>query len=166
MAFTTFPEINYEEEWALSWGFFIYRTVYTAESEESWPTVLRKIQDYAVKGVKDKTEQRIKLEYRTFIFDNVEFDGATIEQLRDHNKEWALRNDLRGHVVARSFIVVDDDCLQVLMAAPEVPPNSMHERFFVKLVDVDYDPTKPRLPNPPRKDTGIIKVSTFALYAA
>jgi hypothetical protein len=171
------PDIN-NEEFDLSWGFFIYRTVYTAELDSLWPIALRRVRDYAGKGVEGNTrrpedKEKIQSRYKTYIFnDRQQFENATITQLREHYREWSARNGIKLDTRARGFIVIDEECLYSLMQAPEIAAQGDwgdQAQYYVKLVDVDYDANPPtpknsRAMNPPRQDDGVMKVTIWLLY--
>jgi hypothetical protein len=124
----TATNINQQEfDVTLTWGLFIYRTVYSSESDALWPIILCRIQDYSVKNVEGHTrpsqkEKDVKSWYQTLTFDNQELFGeATIQELREHHKIWSANNHLIGDIRERNFILIDEECLQNLALAPEVP---------------------------------------------
>ncbi|KAH1297266.1 hypothetical protein KXW98_004399 [Aspergillus fumigatus] len=95
------------------WGYVIYRTVYTAESDELWPIAMDKLSqiiDYAIDcqvyaDIRDKepedpqpestAERLVKESRRDVIFSDKFWDGAEREQVRQHFVEYLRAS--KGH---------------------------------------------------------------------
>ncbi|KAJ5097684.1 hypothetical protein N7456_008405 [Penicillium angulare] len=98
--FITKPVFNH----FFPWGFIIYRTVYTDESDILWPLAMEKISDelnssiegslrYAPpsrRGGDDSSpEQLIQASHKDVVIcDAIRWDGASIEQVRNHFAEY------------------------------------------------------------------------------
>jgi hypothetical protein len=143
------------------WGYLIYRTVYTPESDEKWDAVVAKIDTY-VKGdlyrAADPNEERkavsnsILARYRnTILQDPDAFDHASPDTLREHFLQLLADNGKRLNDSGpdnRMFMMIDEETLNSILAAPEDPheaPPSLDEwrSYRVELVDATWNPNPP-----------------------
>ncbi|KAF3389628.1 hypothetical protein F1880_003948 [Penicillium rolfsii] len=84
------------------------------------------------------------------IEDAVQFDGASIDQVRSHFEAWVNERDMADRFPSyRMSIVVDEESLQSLKNAPipEECPGGMRPRVshYVKLVEAWQEPDPPFL---------------------
>ncbi|KAF4215114.1 hypothetical protein CNMCM8980_010651 [Aspergillus fumigatiaffinis] len=148
-----------DEGWP--WGFFIYRTVYTPESDQVWSACLEKINRYIhweidhvdgdrYAGAEDHSspERLVHEGYKCVILEDKErWDGASIKQIREDFKNLvAARGAMIGEVVPRYTVclVIDQHCLDSIMNAFEEPAESMHgggpRMGFITMVDPMFVP--------------------------
>ncbi|RHZ51108.1 hypothetical protein CDV55_103054 [Aspergillus turcosus] len=121
-----------DEHWP--WGFFIYRTVYTPESDKVWSACLEKLDRYVhweidhvdgEAGDDGFPERLIRETYKNVILEDKErWDGASVEQIRQDFKDLvASRGAEIGVVVPRYSVclAIDQHCLDSIMRAFEDP---------------------------------------------
>ncbi|KAJ5549523.1 hypothetical protein N7513_006757 [Penicillium frequentans] len=135
------------------WGFIIYRTVYTPESDQVWAACLNKIEesvrweiDIHGKEYTDKTPERILIETlkNVILEDRERWDGASVEQIRadfiTHLESIGLSV---GESEARSTacLFIDEACLQSIRNTFDEPENnrgSWAPQGFVGVIDPHY----------------------------
>ena len=145
-----------------TWGFTIYRTIYTPESEAAFAEVVDTITAY-IKSEFYKTYEGLRQNRRTAdkaniaVFDELwaaykprvlddatQFDGLSIDQLRIHFEAWANELGKADKFPSyRMFIVIDEECFNSIQNAPvpEELPLGMKFRVahYVKLVEAWQD---------------------------
>ncbi|KAJ5195295.1 uncharacterized protein N7498_008733 [Penicillium cinerascens] len=143
------------------WGYIIYRTVYTAESDELWPIAiekLAKVMNYSIDSglyaiIKHKkpgdpepdgdAERLVKEAHKDVIFSDKQFwDGASIEQVRQHFSEYLRAS--KGLCTGRfeGCLLIDERSLKSIVASPD--PQSWLEE------------TRPKKPSQPWGFVGMI----------
>ncbi|CAG8011762.1 unnamed protein product [Penicillium salamii] len=88
----------------LPWGFIIYRTVYTPESEELWPIVLERIAKRLKEGVMSEAKDNesrveqlmVKSHKNVIISDPHRWNTASIPQIRSHFVEYLRKLNQTG----------------------------------------------------------------------
>ncbi|KAJ5901082.1 hypothetical protein N7504_007075 [Penicillium tannophilum] len=153
--------VNFIGNFKWPWGFMIYRTVYTPESNEVWTSCLDKITRYIHWGIDHVDGERysgqdpfpetiIKESYKNVIFDDRErWDEASWEQiLADFNAYLKSLGVEVGSDVPRftACLVIDEKCLQSIMRAFDNPLDQrgiskvgMRSRMgFVGMIDPTY----------------------------
>ncbi|KAJ5897088.1 uncharacterized protein N7473_006487 [Penicillium subrubescens] len=135
------------------WGFIIYRTVYTPESDRLWSACLDKIEgsvrrDIDESGEKyaDQYPERILKEtFKNVILEDREcWDFASVEQIRaDFIAYLQSMGSSIGDDVPRSTVclVINDACLQSIRNTFDEPENnrgSWAPTGFVGAIDPDY----------------------------
>ncbi|KAL5316366.1 hypothetical protein ACEPPN_015411 [Leptodophora sp. 'Broadleaf-Isolate-01'] len=140
-----------------TWGYTIYRTVYTAESEEAWPSIVTKINEYIrhdifreieshkkyyeiTHGPLDPSpnEQVWELHKPTIVSDPALYDGATFEDIRRH---WRADVEGRGFAVNDSFtgnnvcLVVDEEVFEMVRDAPSPAELGRTGKPWIRAVD-------------------------------
>jgi hypothetical protein len=146
---------------AWPWGFFIYRTVYTPESDQVWSACLEKIDRYIhweidhVDGDRYADaedhgfpERLVHETYKNVILEDKErWDGASVAQIRKDFKDLIASRGARiGEVVPRYSVclVIDQQCLDSIMNAFEDPEESMHGggpwMGFITMIDPMFVP--------------------------
>ncbi|KAL4745632.1 hypothetical protein BDW72DRAFT_186367 [Aspergillus terricola var. indicus] len=141
------------------WGYIIYRTVYTSESDKQWPLALKKLDwaldygidsdlDSAKRKLEDMTsntdpepesmpEQLIKESRKHVVFSNKKFwDGASIEQIRAHFKQYLRASKGRGYGRFEGCLMIDEHSLKSIVAASS--PRPRLGEGFVGMVDGRY----------------------------
>lgn len=135
------------------WGFVIYRTVYTPESDAQWSAALDKFDRYIYDEVSaevEKTRQPrdpypaklVREGYRNVIFsDKDRFNGASIQQIREHFNQWKESHGYERDVTNPSelsrfnmCLMVDEKALSSLVAS--VAPGQ--QRGYCIMVDPYY----------------------------
>lgn len=157
-------EIHSEDHW----GYPIYRTVYTLESNEKWDAVVAKIDTYIKRdlyGTPTPSDERrtisdtiLEKYQNTIIQDPDVLDHATADTLREHFLQWLADNGKNLGDYGpdnRMFIMIDEETLNSIIAAPEdpyeaTPSEAEWRRYRVKLVDAVFDPNPPPNRAPPR----------------
>lgn len=135
------------------WGFIIYRTVYTPESDQVWSACLDQINScvrWAIDqhGAKyaDQTPERILKEtFKNVILqDQGRWDGSSVEQIRaDFIAHLESIGSSIGDEVPRSTVclVIDDECLQSIVRSlddAEHGGGSGAPMGFVGMIDPNY----------------------------
>jgi hypothetical protein len=153
-----------------SWGFTIYRTTYTPQSNASFPAIVDLITAYVkdefYKEHEDLLENSRLRQGRTVTEDDIavfdkmwakyeprviqdaaQFDTSSIDQIRAHYEGWVEERDMADRFPDyRMFIVIDEESLQSLLNAtiPEERQVGMQHRIghYVKLVEAwqEIDP--------------------------
>ncbi|KAJ5792457.1 uncharacterized protein N7503_008435 [Penicillium pulvis] len=133
------------------WGFFIYRTVYTAESDRLWPLAIEKLTRVLGeciegdlkfgrpnrRGADDpRPEQLAQASHKdAVIYDADHWDGASIDLVRDHFAEYLRKTnqvECGGEQRLALCLVIDERALKSIIA----PEDSVG---FVGTVDGRYD---------------------------
>ncbi|CEJ61909.1 hypothetical protein POX_h09379 [Penicillium oxalicum] len=127
----------------LPWGFVIYRTVYTAESDRLWSTCLAKIDRYVHWSIGDIDEDEypdsdpfpekfVRETYKNVIFEDRErWEGASLEQIRADFKQYSefLGMEDGSHIPwSKACLVIDEQCLNSIVSAFEDPEESANWR--------------------------------------
>lgn len=148
-----------DEGWP--WGFFIYRTVYTPESDQVWSACLEKFDRYVhweidhvdgdrYAGAQDHgfPERLVHEGYKNVILEDKErWDGASIESIREDFKNLVASRGARiGEVVPRYTVclVIDQHCLDSIVNTFDEPAESQGgggpRKGFVTMVDPMFEP--------------------------
>ncbi|OBT41762.1 hypothetical protein VE00_07984 [Pseudogymnoascus sp. WSF 3629] len=148
------------------WGFAIYRTVYTPESDLLWEGVIAKLDGYVLNSLwrymrimnlkvgegEDQLDpeptREVCARYRNIIMsDREKYDGASIDEVADHFTDWAddPNNDQSGNVNMSVCLLIDDEVLQWLRYAPpattEVRTTEIADQnVCIKVIDTLFDP--------------------------
>ncbi|KAJ5613708.1 hypothetical protein N7528_007362 [Penicillium herquei] len=130
------------------WGFIIYRTTYTPESEKLWPLVMERLANGLINGIDceaerypndTRPEQLVKESHKDVVIsDASRWDGASIEEVREHFLGYLRKmNQERSSEEARfaSCLVIDERSLQSIISEDK-------SNRFVGLVDGRYNPEK------------------------
>ncbi|KAJ5639540.1 uncharacterized protein N7484_007402 [Penicillium longicatenatum] len=142
------------------WGYTIYRTVYTPESDLHWEAAADAIRanifatlDWQLKNGRrqDKHSHRLVREgYRSLVFeDKARFDGATISQIREHFKASVNNEPAPLGNRFRWCLVIDQEALQSFIRHPEPagtyiqdePDAKEKNGAWVTVVDPDWKAT-------------------------
>jgi hypothetical protein len=148
--------------YAETWGFTIFRTVYTPESDAQFQSFLGKlnsyVKDYVFRDLNSPPQssgppydpapnEEIMRRFVNEIVEDPKLDGANEDQVRDAFAQW-LRDhdvDLEMHALItrhRVCIMVDEGVLNSVAAAPE-DPSQPYELKSVWVKVVEYcDPTE------------------------
>lgn len=104
------------------WGYTIYRTVYTPESNQHWDAVLEAISKNVYADLdlhEDKPSQIFKEGYRPLVFDDpAQFDGATLDEIRNNFREVRESDNRNQGVRFRWCLVIDESALQSVIRRP------------------------------------------------
>jgi hypothetical protein len=125
------------------WGFAIYRTDYSSEAD--WTKFLAMFATWSSYGYPDSESEYGHLvrswQQHHWMNDKSQFDGATIEQLRQHFQLWAASQNSREQLILPEsfmFFVVDKDVLDNIRPQnPEVDSTPRDETPYVKVIDKD-----------------------------
>jgi hypothetical protein len=151
--------LHYDEP---TWGYTIYRTTYTPQSNAAFPRMVDLTTKYMKDGFYNYYESSRQFNPRANEFnitpwdeiwpnyqprvieDASQFDGASIDQLREHFRAEATKRDVLDEFPGyRMFIVIDEESFQTLQNAP-LPEDSKYEekrRHYVKLGEaLEVDP--------------------------
>ncbi|KAE8346756.1 hypothetical protein BDV24DRAFT_123426 [Aspergillus arachidicola] len=141
------------------WGYIIYRTVYTAESDKLWPLAMAKLTRYINHkimqhhrlsaehcGDDPRPERLIQESHKDVIIsDKQRWDGAGIEQIREHYAEYLRKTNIGVYGSCGRFeacMVIDERSLKSIIASPEPGSKSRFRQpyAFVGMVDGRHDP--------------------------
>ncbi|KAE8396109.1 hypothetical protein BDV23DRAFT_144346 [Aspergillus alliaceus] len=143
-----------------TWGFTIYRTTYTQQSDAAFPQIIDLITSYIKykfyrefsdlqERNPDKVDKTVFDElwacYRPRIIDDTQFNDASIDFLRSHFESWVEKRNMRDRFPSyRMFIVIDEESFQTLLDAPNAEESVAWQRtnHFVKVIEAwpDNDP--------------------------
>lgn len=122
------------------WGWVIYRTVYSPQSDQHWEQVLRRLDelirfdfdDFNFAG--DPGDCAVAWDkYRNVIFqDRERFQGASLESLKQHFGEWAPTNQTyhSNHSYSatwRAFLVIDDAAVNTILSLPTASAKELRQ---------------------------------------
>lgn len=125
------------------WGYTIYRTVYSPESNQHWNTTVEAIRKYAYASLggelnNDKPSRIFQEGYRPLIFDDqAQFDGATLDDIRRHFQVIMDSDNGQKGVRFRFCLVIDEGALQSIIQHPE-PQKPRQRGAWVTVVDPHY----------------------------
>jgi hypothetical protein len=116
---TTRP-LNRKHETTGSWGWVIYRTVYTPESDQHWDSVLKALDkllladfEYFNYGEDPGAMNVARDSYRNFVLEDKEkYNDATPEDLEIHFRDWTatipeIDNNRNYSATWKAFLVLD-----------------------------------------------------------
>ncbi|KAJ5333626.1 hypothetical protein MYU51_011499 [Penicillium brevicompactum] len=131
----------------LPWGFIIYRTVYTTESEELWPIALERIAQRLKRGISSQVrvnsnesylKQLIEESHKDVIIsDPNRWNNASIQQVRSHFIEYLRKikaEELVGQSRFASCLVIDEKSLKSIIA------DGGEKYGFLGAIDPQYNP--------------------------
>jgi hypothetical protein len=143
------------------WGFVIYRTIYTPESDTMWATVLERLHVFIkfsldFRRLMQEQESGFQIDsipddlvYQLFQNDVVEdresLDGASIKVVRKHFRTWREQQDSKilSWTMRRKFcLMIDEDALKSLFEAqaPTIENyNQPRQRVWVTAIDPFFD---------------------------
>lgn len=121
-----------------TWGFAVYRTVYSPESDISFPQAIERLTQFVRLGLehsvnalgiphleleKSQLIDKIMERFRLNVFeDQDQFDGCRAYQLAPHFTLHMAESELDlddVHGVDAIFLYIDEECLKDIMAAPD-----------------------------------------------
>ncbi|KAJ5742045.1 hypothetical protein N7533_011454 [Penicillium manginii] len=141
------------------WGYIIYRTVYTPESEELWPIAMEKLtrltfcefeaefKNHHVNARNSRPERLVKEAHKNVIISDPDYwNGAGIETIRAHFAEYLRAAGEYKSIGTSRFggcLVIDERSLKSIIATTD-PFNERGERQwgnvgFVGMVDGRYE---------------------------
>ncbi|OBT96666.1 hypothetical protein VE01_04211 [Pseudogymnoascus verrucosus] len=142
-----------------TWGFTIFRTVYTPQSDAQFPLFLAKVDAYVESSIDYELSPRnfgvpspeppfdsgpneeMKRRYANDVIESPGLDGASIDDVRAAFTKWLKDNgvDLEFHQLYarhRVCIMVDEAVLNSVAAGPEDPNQSYGlESVWVRVVE-------------------------------
>lgn len=139
---------SFDRSWP--WGYMIYRTVYTPQSDECWSAAMAKLDRYmhhsidanAGKDGDPYPERLIHESYRNVVLhDKDQFDGASIEQVREHFNQWRPdRCHFNGFGRYNMCLMVDEKALLSLVRSVEPGVKEFGDPpGYCILTDPEYD---------------------------
>lgn len=145
------------------WGFAVYRTGNSSEAD--WTKFLAIYETYSLYGFpsQELEDGRLSKSWHLpyWMNDKAQFEGATIEQLRQHFRSWISSQNFEGRLAwseSYMFIVVDKDVLDKIRPLnPELDFLPWERKPFVKAVDKDS-------PNEDEDYPGWMKVSLVSMF--
>jgi hypothetical protein len=133
------------------WGYVIYRTTYSAESNAFFPDIIRFIEacikkQFASAGA-DRSRNYVSEDwpkYRSTIMeDPAQFQGASLDEIRTHFETWVDAQGMRDKWTKfRMCIILDEESLQTLKDATvvETERENFHEPLrYVKVLEAFPD---------------------------
>jgi hypothetical protein len=142
-------------ESASPWGWVIYRTVYTPESDILWPRVIKNINAYLAHNLRetlswndrDKNHAATMAKFENFWMSDASlFDAASFEDLRAHFASWLQTQDTEDeegdkclpHIRFRTFLVIDQHTFETIANAPN-PEERGARKPMIKVVSAQRD---------------------------
>jgi hypothetical protein len=148
------------------WGFAIYRTVYTPESDLLWEGTIAKLDEYVINSIwrymgvtnleveegEDQLDPGPTREacarYRNLIMsDREKYDGASIDEVADHFTDWAddTNNDKSSNINMNVCLLIDEEVLHWLRDAPPATTEvrttgDADQNVCIKVIDTLFDP--------------------------
>jgi hypothetical protein len=128
-----------------SWGFIVYRTVYSKESDEKWPRVLEMLPRYILAGIEDSVSLQPAEEWNFLQVtrENPQlFSGAGPEVLREHFNNNSQRRLIIAPMKQSIFFVIDEESLLTFDEAPDDPKDqvdSVTHPYFTRPYFTVYD---------------------------
>ncbi|KFX99345.1 hypothetical protein O988_03907 [Pseudogymnoascus sp. VKM F-3808] len=155
------------------WGYAIYRTVYTAESDTLFPLALAKLDGYVHCEIDwdlyddptyDPAPNRdIRERYENVILEDRErYDGASMNSIREYFKQWVEEQgkDVGDSPRFQICLVFDEVAVRALSDAPDpLPSSDAPPSVLIRVVDGKFVATHCEDPS----YAGWIKVSPNAL---
>ncbi|KAF2671405.1 hypothetical protein BT63DRAFT_438849 [Microthyrium microscopicum] len=128
------------------WGYLIYRTVYTEESDRWLDTILQRIGPYVRRAILEDTHHESELRFAfPLIQDKEELEDASLQQLRErwngqdrhHYPPTFFRNSV--------FLVLDEGSLKSFVDFADDDPSDPIATFipYLKMVDGRFDLNDP-----------------------
>jgi hypothetical protein len=158
------------ETWTSNWGFVLYRTVYTPESDILWPDITKKLDAYIHKSIwesnpkfdayeldPEPNRQACALLKNEIMDDKAKFDGATIEEIMNHYvdlmgyRDWNELPDFvapkispfckaHPHINRHMCLLIDQEVLEAVRDAPTPLPKTDELVLYIKAVDSHFGP--------------------------
>ncbi|KAI4716510.1 hypothetical protein E4T48_07319 [Aureobasidium sp. EXF-10727] len=125
------------------WGFAIYRTDYSSEADwtkflamfETWPL-------HGFPGPQLENGRLARLWQQHYWMTGSQFDGTTIDQLRQHFQSWVASQDFGEQRIwpeSYMFLVVDKDVLgNIHSQNPELDFSPRDQPPYIKAIDKDH----------------------------
>ncbi|KAL1858471.1 hypothetical protein Plec18170_002670 [Paecilomyces lecythidis] len=176
------------------WGFVVYRTVYTPESDTIWPTAITKLEAYLFREIdrdllwqppsswiwrepiNPTANAAVKSHMQNlYLNDQKQYNGLNIDAVRERfielTRSWAREDgsDVSNDGLKWEFcLIIDQDVLQSLVDAPEVVDmvagHQVGSPGYIKVIDRSFSTTE----NPNFRDrndyTGWMKASLNCLW--
>jgi hypothetical protein len=143
------------------WGYMIYRTVYSTESDELWPIAMDRLGQIVNHSIESElyadirhkepedpepdstAEQLVKESRKDVIFSDKKFwDGASIEQVRQHFAEYLCASKGRGYGRYEGCLIIDERSLKSIVASPITRQRYSRPYGFVGMIDGRYPETR------------------------
>ncbi|KAJ6031850.1 hypothetical protein N7540_002582 [Penicillium herquei] len=128
------------------WGFIIYQTTYTPESEKFWPLVMERLTHELKDGIDceskrypndTRPEELVKESHKDVIISDLSrWNGSSIEKVREHFAEYLRKIKQEGSSEEARFascLVIDERSLQSIIAEDD-------SNRFIGVVDGRYNP--------------------------
>jgi hypothetical protein len=153
-----------------NWGFVLYRTVYTPESDILWPDITKKLDAYMHKSIwecnpnvdayeldPEPNRQACALLKNEIMDDKAKFDGATIKEIMNHYvdlmgyRDWNELPDpmapkispfcrAHPHINRHMCLLIDQEGLEAVRDAPTPLPKTDEPVLYIKAVDSHFGP--------------------------
>ncbi|KAJ5396796.1 hypothetical protein N7509_004909 [Penicillium cosmopolitanum] len=141
-------ELQNRLETISDWGYVIYRTTYTVESDTAFPRAIRYIEaclkseffDEVTPNLRPRDDDPVQIWSRyksTIIEDRAQFAGASIKTVRNHFETWVDAQEARDSFNKfRMCIIIDEESLQTLKdGSVEDVENDDDELRMVKVLE-------------------------------
>ncbi|KAJ5166921.1 uncharacterized protein N7482_005702 [Penicillium canariense] len=143
-----------------TWGYVIYRTTYTPESDTAFPRVVDLLDSYIKHGLysectssQNNTSRHtdptpyheIWARHNSVIMnDRAKFNGASADTIQTHFKSWSRVQEKQGNSTAyRMCMVIDERSLQGLLNFPPPGEDSdekqIHPIQYVTVIETSSD---------------------------
>jgi len=140
-----------------TWGYTLYRTTYTPESDAHWPSIIALLSSYIRSSIEfdlcapkihpefyvgcapcdPEPNRKVREMFRWDVVSNAaQFDGATIDDVRVHFRDRMARRPNDPHW---KCLVVDEEVFQLLKGRPLAKPDEVdNEEAWIKAVDKSW----------------------------
>lgn len=154
MRATTPRWINHMSDAKLSqWGFVIFRTTYSGETEDEWKTFKWVYDGYRRAQLHHGwiRTNNISLLHRPLLVSDSSLEGADVDALRQRFKAMREQNEIPAGIATDCFLIVDQAALDnaVLSLESRYQPKALGEpdpwqyTFYIRAANPDYDASVP-----------------------
>ncbi|KAJ6123596.1 hypothetical protein N7471_010913 [Penicillium samsonianum] len=128
-----------------TWGYVIYRTTYTPQSNTAFLRIIELLNSYIKHGLYSEcvssgnntpmntdltSYHEIWAQHRSIIMNHPKFDGASLDSIRAHFRRLVDLQEDQGHSTQyRMCMVIDEESLQTLLDAP--PPQECSDEKMI-----------------------------------
>jgi hypothetical protein len=118
------------------WGWVIYRTVYTPESDQLWGEVMKRFDELVLTNFNKRyfnstcdlvLAAAVRDRYRNIILDDKEkFNNAPWELLEQHYKDWVptssprFAHEYEKNALWKAFLILDEAAISKILNAPSI----------------------------------------------
>ncbi|KAJ5111481.1 hypothetical protein N7532_002016 [Penicillium argentinense] len=142
------------------WGFVIYRTSFTATSDQDWDAAIKKLDRYSYSSIASSEALEdfrpqfdipkfVREGYRNLIVQDPDLEGASVATIRKRHKQWVEARGYDFNLGTPRFdycIILGDRAIRSILASSEPPPERGSKSGlvgYVTIIDCDFDANDP-----------------------